>query len=589
MPDALEVGIRFPFGRYAATPWFRSRREHVGNVEWPPSPWRLARALFAVSAANLDGEHLEATHALVRRLAAVDPEYVLPVTEPLNYTQWMPTLRFGDGALSADRLDNGHTLLDVAPDDELLVRWPGLGLSGDERALLDRLLDHLPYLGQSVSVCEARRREDASPTATEPHAWPLGHGRGGRLGSETARLLAPAPGVTLDELSVDTADGVLKSMPAPPGSHWVDYVVARPQARRRPRADAGSPRISAVTYLLGGVLRPAVARPDASAEAPLEPGALERAIETLWGARGPRPARLPELIDDDLDGRAERLRVELAEPQPASRIPSVLAPEKGLDLRKHPHGQQVDCTLTLEEVEWEGATSPPHEDPMVDAPVCFRLRSSMPPLLADAIVVAETFHRRLLGVARVQWGPRSIPSRLSGRDARGERLRADHRHAHVLAGSADGTVISHLMVWARGGFSEREREAIGATTLPALAGAGIRLEPAEGHPALGSSLRWRSALPFLPVRYPKRRGGRVVQTVEDQVRDELAARDLPCPASVRLIERDWSHVRTTRRARDRSRPALGAHGVEIEFEEPLEGPVALGANCHFSMGLFEPA
>lgn len=589
MPDFLEIGIRFPFGRYAATPWFRSRREHVGNVEWPPSAWRFARALVAVAAANLESEDVTATHALVRRLATVDPEYVLPTTSPLNYTQWMPTLRFGDGPFSADRLDNGHTLLDVGPDDELVVRWPALVLAGDETLLLDRLLECLPYMGQSVSACEAQRRDQASTNADRAHAWPAARGREGRFGAERARLLAPSPEVALDELSIDTADGVLKSMPAPPGSRWVDYVVERPRVPRRSRAGTTDPRVRAVTYRLHGVLRPAVSRPDTSLEEELDSGALERAIVQLWG-RNQRLAGPPELIDDDLDGRAERLRVGLRPPQPARRIPLVLAPQAGLTLRKHAHGQDVACMLTLEEVEWEETkgTGGPPADSMVDAPLCFRLRSSTPPLLADAIIVAEIFHRRLLGVARVRWGPRSIPARLSGRDAGGERLRADHRHAHVLAGSSDGKTITHLMVWARGGFSPGEREAICATTLPALAGAGIRIEPADSHPALGSSLRWRSALPFLPVRHPKRRGGRLVQTVEEQVGDELVARDFPAPLSVRRTERDWTHVRTVRRARDRSRPGLGAHAVEIEFEHTVEGPVALGASCHYSMGLFEP-
>ena len=39
------VSIRFPGGHYHATPWGSSPNE--GLVEWPPSPWRLLRALLA--------------------------------------------------------------------------------------------------------------------------------------------------------------------------------------------------------------------------------------------------------------------------------------------------------------------------------------------------------------------------------------------------------------------------------------------------------------------------------------------------------------------------------------------------------------
>ena len=37
--------LRFPAGRYHATPWGRHVNE--GAVEWPPSPWRIVRALIA--------------------------------------------------------------------------------------------------------------------------------------------------------------------------------------------------------------------------------------------------------------------------------------------------------------------------------------------------------------------------------------------------------------------------------------------------------------------------------------------------------------------------------------------------------------
>ena len=40
------IKLKFPAGRYHATPWGRHVNE--GVPEWPPSPWRLLRALVAV-------------------------------------------------------------------------------------------------------------------------------------------------------------------------------------------------------------------------------------------------------------------------------------------------------------------------------------------------------------------------------------------------------------------------------------------------------------------------------------------------------------------------------------------------------------
>ena len=42
----IAIELTFPAGRWHATPWGRQVNE--GAVEWPPSPWRLLRALLAV-------------------------------------------------------------------------------------------------------------------------------------------------------------------------------------------------------------------------------------------------------------------------------------------------------------------------------------------------------------------------------------------------------------------------------------------------------------------------------------------------------------------------------------------------------------
>ena len=39
------IKLNFPAGRMHATPWGRHVNE--GAVEWPPSPWRILRALVA--------------------------------------------------------------------------------------------------------------------------------------------------------------------------------------------------------------------------------------------------------------------------------------------------------------------------------------------------------------------------------------------------------------------------------------------------------------------------------------------------------------------------------------------------------------
>ena len=216
----------------------------------------------------------------------------------------------------------------------------------------------------------------------------------------------------------------------------------------------------------------------------------------------------------------------------------------------------------------------------------FRLESERPPLLADAIVVCEAFRRRLLGVAGRRLGADAIPVKLSGKRADGQDARDDHRHVHVLVASGDGQVIDALAVFCPGGLSRAEVSLVRSVALPALLGAPIRLVPTSDQRFSQPARRFRSHTPFLPVRHPKRRGGALRDTPAEQVVTELRRRGLPEPASVTPIEGPWAAFRTLRLAKQGAFPYLGAHGFELECAEPVEGPIALGRNSHFGMGLF---
>ena len=52
----IGLSIRFPAGRFHATPWGRHVNEEA--PEWPPSPWRLLRALVATWKQKLDEDPL---------------------------------------------------------------------------------------------------------------------------------------------------------------------------------------------------------------------------------------------------------------------------------------------------------------------------------------------------------------------------------------------------------------------------------------------------------------------------------------------------------------------------------------------------
>ena len=81
--------FEFPAQRYHATPWGHHVNE--GLVEWPPSPWRIIRALLATGYTKLGWQQVpDEMRQLVEALAAHEPTYRLPPATLGHTRHYMP-------------------------------------------------------------------------------------------------------------------------------------------------------------------------------------------------------------------------------------------------------------------------------------------------------------------------------------------------------------------------------------------------------------------------------------------------------------------------------------------------------------------
>lgn len=235
---ATTLALRFPLGRYHATPWNRGVNE--GAAEWPPSPWRILRALIAtwhtrwpdLPAADLD--------SLLDALAG-PPSYRTPPTTPGHTRHYLPDLNHRKGESGATDLTLDPFLW-VASDQELLIRWEAdIGQEG--RATLAKLAELLPYLGRAESVCVARLAEESpDPDSTW---W-----RPGADGEARTRLLAVERPVSRAALEVTTDHVRKQRRTLPLGTTWISYA-----AEPAPRSDRRTRRpeiITAVRYAVTG-------------------------------------------------------------------------------------------------------------------------------------------------------------------------------------------------------------------------------------------------------------------------------------------------------------------------------------------------
>jgi len=137
--------LSFPAGRYHATPWGRHVNE--GAVEWPPSPWRILRALIATWYLKAKAIPEPVVHSLVEKLS-VPPSFRLPRASTSHTRHYMPL-----GNEKTTKVFD--TFIQLGEGTAILVAW-NVDLDDDERAALKTLAERLGYLGRAESLVLAR-------------------------------------------------------------------------------------------------------------------------------------------------------------------------------------------------------------------------------------------------------------------------------------------------------------------------------------------------------------------------------------------------------------------------------------------------
>ena len=195
---------------------------------------------------------------------------------------------------------------------------------------------------------------------------------------------------------------------------------------------------------------------------------------------------------------------------------------------------------------------------------------------------------------------------MTGKDANGDALKG-HRHTEFLAWCEDDQP-TRLLVW-RGSraFDADEQEAIllAAARDVSWAAAGsdsdewkVRLVPLDRAvpPPPGfdgqSSRAWESVTPYVPPRHHLRGGKeRDGESMAEQIRREVQGREIAQDVEVELVGTpQWVSVHVPRREANQ-RTFIGdrrGHMVRLRFTTPVVGPIRLGHSSSFGLGLFRP-
>lgn len=226
------LALTFPWGRYHATPWGRNVNEAA--VEWPPSPWRLLRALYATwktRAPDLEPEVVMTTLSML----ADPPVFVLPPWGAAHTRHFMPDLQhrltLGGQGRNRDKAFDPFVVMERGA--EVAVTWP-VELDPEQRALLGRLAELLPYLGRAESICQARLVDEGYvPTGTR--CPPLDDLQDDVAHEPPVRVLVPSAPLEETSLTTRTTDVRRRRLLDPPGTRWVEYPSPEQPAPERQR------------------------------------------------------------------------------------------------------------------------------------------------------------------------------------------------------------------------------------------------------------------------------------------------------------------------------------------------------------------
>ena len=239
---ATTLRITLLSGRYGATPWDRS--EFEGQVEYPPSPWRLLRAVLhgAFLLTAEPGRLPPGATELVEALAGNQPSYHLPFGEygqirgfrPVYGCEPVPPLATTDSGYShskGKRRSFIDAFLQLEAGAAIHASWP-VDLSPEQRNLLSDCLAGLSYLGRA----EYPALWQLVPAMPEANCWPDAAG--------TLKVLGCGGEDVVAGLLLNPQEARQEGRPALPGQEWLSY---------RYCPDRPAPR-------LGGAEAPAVNR-----------------------------------------------------------------------------------------------------------------------------------------------------------------------------------------------------------------------------------------------------------------------------------------------------------------------------------------
>jgi len=595
----------FPLGRYHANPW-RAFAFDDPHGEWPPSPWRLLRAILARSF-QLDRERETSDTGTLR-------EHLVRAFCQSQFSWNLPT-----------------------------ASWRGPGIKqyqpADFEASHPKPRDFIAW-----QIDESSKRAFSALLTLPADAFYFAHYKENKIVDVIELFNKNMVSVTKNETTPElrkVINGIVteKLKDQKPKDFWV----TKKQKVQTKKQKVQQKKMDARLAELGGT-RFKHYFPDAKTYNPTKNKdnfwlvSPEQSLFWILEGEGWTDEILSHL-DDCLArityfGRAESVSVidrieesqftmptanaviKLSDTRTATAVP-VLCPQREATLEQvtcQTHDSTVANSTTPPGAVWKYAERPARAKPVAKQ----RSRPTLPPVqvvqfavgghvfppLPFWIRITERFRGRVIRTLKKRNGDSYDGlSLFTGKNVDGSVLTGHSHAAFFLVPDSQGNP-SRLICWRKEPFSDEEQTALlDAAESPfswdfknddwklRLVPLPIETPFTKSQDIFGDSLIWESLTPFVPpLHFIDRRGKpKKGYEIETQIKNMLIERGIPAPIAIDDLSDGvaWVKVHRPRRSRDgQTNDDKRAFRIRLTFAEPVSGPLFIGHSCHFGLGLF---
>jgi CRISPR-associated protein Csb2 len=270
MPLILEQ--TFPLGRFHATRWNQNPFEDR-HGEWPPSPWRLLRALAArwfQYARETGNEDEPRRDQLLAKLAESPPVFRLPemtwrgpemrqyqptaLDEQYKYRKdpmtKKPVIDYSFKAISKTLSVDCPRV--ISPTDSVFWIWDNVVLDDRSKQLLEALLRRVLYFGRAESFCRIRIASCEPAISFRCELSPS------EQSGSPVLVATPGDKLNLESLLASSDDKLFKGRQIPPGTEWqYAHLPPCPTVMNPPRRKSKFPHdLQVIQFAVGGRVFP---------------------------------------------------------------------------------------------------------------------------------------------------------------------------------------------------------------------------------------------------------------------------------------------------------------------------------------------